>query len=69
MLAVSTGLAPDGGGLPEVPLSSTTLLSVVGTEFADVFGSTAIAMLLFTAMLATCLFSVKAWCESAPEIF
>ena len=61
MFAISTGTEPVGSLEPETPLSSTTLWDSVGTEFADVFGTTGIGLVFSSTLLFTVLVSVKAW--------
>ena len=61
MLALSVGL---GGGAvyPETAVSATTVLSDVGTEFGDVFGSTGISFMSVITILAAILVSIRLWC-------
>lgn len=60
MLAVSAGLG-DGAVSPEVPTSSTSFLSNVGTEFEDVFGTTGITFMFVITILVAVLVSIKLW--------
>lgn len=61
MLAISTGAEPVGSIEPETSLSSITFWNLVGTEFADVFGTTGIALVFFTTLLFIVLVLVKIW--------
>ena len=59
MLAVSAGTSSLGAIAPEVPVFSAGLQTDVGSEFADVFGATAIALIFFSMVLVVCLVSVR----------